>query len=345
MQLRKCSILFNFYFKKAMVPFTFVKAKDKREAINASAIHTGSKFLGGGTNLVDLMKMNIETPAALIDINGLDLKKIQVLPNGNVRIGALVKNSDLAYDSIISGHYPLLSQALLSGASPQLRNMATTAGNVLQRTRCSYFYDTVTHCNKRQPGSGCSAINGYNRMHAVLGISDQCIATHPSDMCVAMAALDAIVHISGPAGDRAISFLDFHLLPGNTPEKENVLQYGDLITAVEIPDLPFAKNSIYVKTRDRSSYEFALASAAVALDINGGIINDSRIALGGVGTKPWRCKSAEEFLKGKALSDDTFRGAAEVALQGAITHKYNSFKPELAKRTLLSALQTTGGIA
>ncbi len=326
-----------------MFPFTFIKAKNNKEAITSAANNTGTKFIGGGTNLVDLMKMNIEKPPQLVDITSLGLKKIEVLSNGNILIGALVKNSDLAYNATIISRYPMLSKALLSGASPQLRNMATTGGNVLQRTRCYYFFDTATPCNKREPGSGCSAIKGYNRMHAVLGTSSSCIATHPSDMCVAMAALDAIVHVEGINGERSINFLDFHLLPGDTPEKENVLQQGDLITSIEIPSLPFASNSTYIKVRDRASFEFALASAAVALEVSGGTIKNARIALGGVATKPWRAKEAEQYLIGKSAGTETYKAAASVALKDATTYPYNSFKPELAKRTLISALQNTGG--
>ena len=328
-----------------MYPFTYTKSKTSKEAIAAMTSNSNAKFIGGGTNLLDLMKMNIEMPQQLIDINSLELKKIETLSNGNIKIGALVRNSDLAYDETIMQKFPLLSKALLAGASPQLRNMATTGGNILQRTRCSYFYDTAMPCNKREPGSGCSAIKGYNRMHAILGTSDKCIATHPSDMCVALAALDAIVHVESANGERTINFLDFHLLPGDTPEKENVLQQGELITSIEIPALPFASNSTYIKVRDRHSYEFALTSAAVALDISNGTINNARIALGGVGTKPWRSKEAEQSLINKKVSIDSFKDSADVALKHAKTHQYNSFKPELAKRTLISALQSIGGIA
>jgi xanthine dehydrogenase YagS FAD-binding subunit len=326
-----------------MHSFTIVKAKTAKEAI-AAAQKSGAKFIAGGTNLVDLMKLYIETPEQVVDISSLqELKKVETLSSGNVRIGALVRNSDLAYDPVISSRYPMLSKALLAGASAQLRNMATTAGNVLQRTRCYYFFDTAMPCNKREPGSGCSAIVGYNRNHAVLGTSDKCIATHPSDMCVALAALDAIVHVEGPTGERSINFLDFHLLPGNTPEKENVLQAGDLITSVEIPALPFAANSTYVKVRDRQSYEFALVSAAVALDVKNGSVQAARIALGGVGTKPWRAKEAENFLIGKKASADNYKAAADLALKGAKTHKHNAFKPELCKRAIVKACQTIGG--
>ncbi len=326
-----------------MYPFTYIKAKTTKDAIAAIGENANAKFIGGGTNIVDLMKMNIEKPQQLIDITALDLKKIETLPNGNIKIGALVRNSDLAYHKTIMEKYPLLSKALLAGASAQLRNMATTAGNVLQRTRCYYFYDIAMPCNKREPGSGCSAIKGYNRMHAILGTSDKCIATHPSDMCVALAALDAIIHVEGMNGERTINFLDFHLLPGDTPEKENVLQQGELITAIEIPKLSFAHNSTYLKVRDRNSYEFALTSAAVALDIHNGTINNARIALGGIGTKPWRSTESEQSLIGKKATTEDFSAAAGIALKDAKTYKYNAFKPQLARQTIISALQTVGG--
>lgn len=328
-----------------MYPFTLIKVKDNAGAIAVKSVHARSKFIGGGTNLVDLMKMDIEKPEQLVDITMLDLKEIKILPNGNLLIGALVKNSDLAYDDTVRTRYPVLSEALLSGASPQLRNMATTAGNLLQRTRCYYFYDTTMPCNKREPGSGCSAIKGYNRIHAILGTSEQCIATHPSDMCVAMAALDAVIHVEGKNGKRSIQFVNFHTLPGDHPEIENTLQPDELITAIEIPTLPFATNSTYLKVRDRSSFAFALASAAVALDVSGGMIKNARIAFGGIGTRPWRSQKAEESLKGKTASMESFKEAADIALEDAKTYQYNSFKKELAKRTLISALQKTGGIS
>ncbi len=319
--------------------------KENSEAINAMSNSAKAKFIGGGTNLVDLMKYGIENPDEIIDINDLSLKKIETLGNGNIRIGALVKNSDLAYDETITQKFPVLSEALLSGASPQLRNMATVGGNLLQRTRCPYFYDVVFPCNKRDPGSGCSAINGYNRNNAILGTSDKCIATHPSDMCVAMAALDAIIIVQNNTGEKRIPIVDFHLLPGDTPEKENVLEKGDLITAVEIPALPFAVNSHYLKVRDRASYEFALTSAAVALDIQNGMIRSARIAMGGIGTKPWRSFEAEQVLVNAKPSTQNFQTAADALLKNAKGYKYNNFKIELAKRTLVRALETTGGIA
>jgi xanthine dehydrogenase YagS FAD-binding subunit len=327
-----------------MIPFAFIRTKDKETAIRDGSLK-GSKFIAGGTNLVDLMKLDIEKPERLVDINALDLKQVDVLPNGHIRVGALVKNTALAYHPEIIRRFPVISQALLSGASPQLRNMASTGGNILQRTRCYYFYDTAFACNKREPGSGCSAINGYNRNHAILGTSDACIATHPSDLCVALMAMDAIVHTQGPKGKRTIPFSEFHLLPGKTPQFENVLQPGELITAIEIPALSFSNRSCYLKVRDRASYEFALASAAVVLEITNGKINQSRIALGGVGTKPWRAYEAEKQLAGSEIGKDAFRKAADIALIAARPHKHNAFKTELAKRTLVRALMTASEIA
>lgn len=324
-----------------MYPFTITKSANIGEAIRA--VTDTSHFIGGGTNIIDLMKMNIEKPTLLIDINSIELNKIEMLPNGNIMVGAMVSNSDLAYDNIIVKNYPLLSQALLSGASPQLRNMASVGGNLLQRTRCPYFFDTATPCNKRVPDSGCSAIKGYNRMNAILGTSSQCIATHPSDMCVALSALDAVIHVQGMQGKRTISFEAFYTLPGNTPAIENTLQHGELITHVEIPAQPFASNSCYVKVRDRQSYEFAVVSAAIALDKNGESIKQVRIALGGVGTKPWRASKAEQFLTGKNYSKQIISKAAEIALQDATTFAYNAFKPALAKRTIIKAFQNITG--
>jgi xanthine dehydrogenase YagS FAD-binding subunit len=339
-----------------MQPFTFIRAHSRQTAIEAMGAHsttTGSsrpaKFIGGGTNLVDLMKFGIEKPATLIDINKLPLDNIDPLPSGGIRIGALVRNSDLAWHSAIRQRYPVLSQALLSGASPQLRNMATTGGNLLQRTRCPYFYDpAVIACNKRLPGSGCAAIEGYNRSHAILGTSDACIATHPSDMCVALAALDATIHVQGPNGLRTIPFASFHLLPGQTPEKETSLEPGELITAVDLPDLPYAHRSFYLKVRDRASYEFALTSAAVILDLEGGpgsTIRNAHIALGGIATKPWRSAEAEKVLIGAPAGEKAYRQAADAAVKNARPFSHNAFKIELARRTLISALTTTGGIA
>jgi xanthine dehydrogenase YagS FAD-binding subunit len=327
-----------------MEPFRFIRVQDSQAAIRAMGINE-AKFIAGGTNILDLMKLNIETPKQVVDINKLSLYKLEELQNGGVRIGALMKNSDLAYHSYIIKNFPVLSEALLSGASPQLRNMATTGGNLMQRTRCPYFYSTDFACNKRVPGSGCAAISGYNRMNAVLGTSDKCIATHPSDMCVAMAALGSIIHVQGPKGARAIPFADFHLLPGQTPQAEHNLKQDELITHVEIPALPFAVKSHYLKVRDRASYEFALTSAAVALDIQGGTIKGARIALGGVGTKPWRSLEAEKALIGAPANGQTYRAAAEVALAAAKPYKDNAYKIELAKRTLVRALITVEGMS
>lgn len=327
-----------------MEPFKYVKAGSNQSAI-ASVTAADTKFIAGGTNLIDLMRLDIEKPHQIVDLKSLPLKDVEVLPNGNIRIGALVKNSDLAYHPAIAKNYPVLSQALLSGASAQLRNMATTAGNLLQRTRCPYFYGTEFACNKRVPGSGCSAIDGYNRNNAILGTSHKCIATHPSDMCVAMAALGAQIHVQSVHGNRVIAFADFHTLPGETPHIENTLRHGELITHIEIPALSYAGKSHYLKVRDRASYEFALTSAAVALHIRGGIIMAARVALGGVGTKPWRSAAAEKSLIGSAANEQSYRKAAEAALAEAKPYKYNAFKIELAKRTLVRALTTTGGLA
>jgi xanthine dehydrogenase YagS FAD-binding subunit len=324
-----------------MEPFKYVKAVSNQGAIAAvTAIDT--KFIAGGTNLIDLMRLDIEKPHQLVDLKSLPLNAIETLANGNIRIGATVKNADLAYHPAIVKNYPVLSQALLSGASPQLRNMATTGGNLLQRTRCPYFYSTEFACNKRVPGSGCAAIDGYNRNNAVLGTSHQCIATHPSDMCVAMAALGAMIHIQGAHGTRVIPFADFHTLPGESPHIENTLKHGELITYIEMPAISYAHRSHYLKVRDRSSYEFALTSAAVALDIRGGIIMAARVALGGVGTKPWRSVAAEKALIGSSANEQTYRSAANAALAEAKPYKHNAFKIELAKRTLVRALTTTG---
>jgi xanthine dehydrogenase YagS FAD-binding subunit len=326
-----------------MQPFSFVHADNKQTAIQSANKTQGAKFIGGGTNLVDLMKFYVENPSQIIDINALTgMDKIEILSNGNVRVGSLVRNSDLAYNDIITSRYPLLSQALLSGASAQLRNRATVGGNLLQRTRCPYFYDIVFACNKRSPGSGCSALNGYNRSNAVLGTSDKCIATHPSDMCVALVALDAIISVEGINGERKIPIKDFHLLPGDTPEKETSLQHDELITAIEIPNIPFARISHYLKVRDRASYEFALASAAVALDIKNNIIQSARVALGGIATKPWRATKAENILIRNPANEKTYQAAADAALAEAKPYQHNAFKIELAKRTLVRALSITG---
>jgi xanthine dehydrogenase YagS FAD-binding subunit len=323
-----------------MQPFKYLRAQDNFGAIRAAGANE-TKFMAGGTNMLDLMKLDIEKPRQVVDINKLALYTIEELQNGAIKIGALVKNSGLAYDPIIKKNYPVLSEAILSGASPQLRNMATTGGNLMQRTRCPYFYSTDFACNKRVPGSGCAAINGYNRMNAVLGTSDQCIATHPSDMCVAMAALGAVIHVQGPKGVRSIPFADFHLLPGQTPHLEHSLKADELITHVELPSLAYGHRSYYLKVRDRASYEFALTSAAVALDLQNGIIKAARIALGGVGTKPWRSLAAEQVLAGLPANEDSYKKAADAAMAEAKPNKDNAYKIELAKRTLVRALTTT----
>ena len=329
-----------------MQTFEFVQPPDPASAVTmASKARTAQqgadvRFVAGGTTLLDLMKLNVETPARLLDIHRLPLGKIEATPEGGLSIGATVRNSDLAYNSVVQSAYPVLSQAILAGASAQIRNMATTAGNLLQRTRCVYFRDTAMPCNKRQPGTGCPAITGANRMLAVLGTSDQCIATNPSDMCVALAALEATVHIQGPRGKRSIPFGDFHLLPGKTPNRETVLEPGDLITHVTLPPPVAGSKQAYLKLRDRASYEFALVSAAVVLNIAGGKVSRARIALGGVGTKPWRSPEAEAALVGQAPDGMGFRRAGEAAMRSARPQSENAFKVELATRCVAHALQT-----
>jgi xanthine dehydrogenase YagS FAD-binding subunit len=321
-----------------------------RPANSAAAVATAAKaktaqqgadirFLAGGTTLIDLMKLNVETPAQVLDINRLPFDKIEATPEGGLKIGATVRNSDLAYHPTVQRDYPVLSQAILSGASAQLRNMATTAGNLLQRTRCVYFRDTAMPCNKRQPGTGCPAITGSNRTLAILGASDHCIATNPSDMCVAMAALEATIHVQGAKDSRAIAIGDFYLLPGDTPHRETVLEPGDLITHVTLPAPVAGGKQYYLKLRDRASYEFALASAAVVINIADGKVTRARIALGGVGTKPWRSPEAETALAGQPANDATFRKAADAALRDAKPQSENKFKIELAKRCLAHALK------
>jgi xanthine dehydrogenase YagS FAD-binding subunit len=329
-----------------MNPFDYSRVTNPEDAVRDIGAKPHAKFLGGGTNLIDLMKMGVEAPAALIDINRLPLAQIEELPQG-VRIGAMVRNSDLAEDTLIKSAYPVLSEALLSGASPQLRNMATVGGNLLQRTRCYYFYDPAfPACNKRAPGSGCGAIGGYNRIHAILGQSDQCIATHPSDMCVALAALDAIVRVQGPKGEREIPFPDFHRLPGDTPNVDTNLQADELITAVDLPGIPFAQRSHYLKVRDRASYAFALVSVAAILDLDESRkIKAVRVALGGVAHKPWRASKAEEALVNQTADEKTFRTAAEAELAAAKGYKHNSFKIELAKRAIVRALSTVAAMS
>ncbi|MCI0911520.1 FAD binding domain-containing protein [Pseudomonas putida] len=319
-----------------MTPFSYHRPSSVSEAVNLA--DGASRFIAGGTNLVDLMKENVVRPARLIDITALDLKGIEPTANGGVLIGALVSNADLAWNALIEQHYPLLSQAILAGASPQLRNMATTGGNLLQRTRCYYFYDTGTPCNKREPGSGCPARSGLNRSHAILGASDACVATHPSDMCVALAALDAVVHVQGRAGTRQIPFADFHRLPGDTPQHDNHLSADELITAIELPPPEFAQHARYLKIRDRASYAFALVSVAAALKLDGEVIQDARVALGGVAHKPWRDRAVEMTLQGQKVSEALFDRAAQAWLQAAQPLSHNAFKVELAKRAIVRAL-------
>jgi len=326
--------------------FEFIRPADQTAAIataaQAKTAQQGAevRFLCGGTTLIDLMKLNVETPARVLDINRLPLDKIETTPDGGLKAGATVRNADLANDDRVQRDYAVLSQAILSGASGQIRNMATTAGNLLQRTRCVYFRDTAMACNKREPGTGCSAITGSNRTLAILGTSDHCIATNPSDMCVAMAALEAVIHVEGPKGTRTIPIGDLHLLPGDTPDRETVLKPGDLITHVTLPPPIAGSKQVYLKLRDRASYEFALASAAVVMTVVGENISYIRIALGGVGSKPWRSHEAEAELTGKAANAANFRQAAEAALRNAKPRSENKFKIELAKRCLVHALQT-----
>jgi xanthine dehydrogenase YagS FAD-binding subunit len=326
-----------------MRDFTYVRAGSEPDAVARVSADQEAAFLAGGTNLIDLAQLEIERPSQVIDIHRLTLARIERLASGGVSIGALARNSDVAEHDLIRKEYPALSEALLSGASPQLRNMATVGGNLLQRTRCPYFRDTAYPCNKRRTGSGCAAIGGENRTHAILGVSDACIATHPSDMCVALVALDAVIHVRGPRGARSIPIDDFHMMPDQHPEIETVLAHGELITEVTLPATPLAAHSHYVKVRDRASYAFALASAAVALSIENGLIRDARVALGGVATKPWRSIEAEKVLRGRAPSSALFAAAAAQVVKGARPQKDNAFKVELAKRTVLRALEEVGG--
>ena len=327
-----------------MQPFEYARARDAQDAVNAVGRAPGSKFLAGGTNLVDLMKQQVELPSHLIDINRLDLAKIEALPDGGLRLGALARNADTANHELVRQHYPLLSQAILAGASPQLRNMATNGGNLLQRTRCYYFYDPAyEQCNKRKPGSGCAAIGGFNRIHAVLGASAACIATHPSDMCVALAALEAVVQVRGRRGQRSIRFAEFHRLPGDSPQVDTNLRADELIVSIDLPKGPYAEHSSYVKARDRASYAFALVSAAAALEMEGGTIRSARLALGGVAHKPWRPEKAEAALAGKPANTASFQAAAELALAGAKTYEHNAFKVAMAKETIVRAFTQAAG--
>ncbi|MGI4745257.1 MAG: FAD binding domain-containing protein [Janthinobacterium lividum] len=316
--------------------FGYDRATDVASAIAARGMD--GAFIAGGTNLIDLMKEDVTRPSRLVDINHLGLREITATDAGGLSIGALVSNTNLAYDETVQRDYPLLSSAILAGASPQLRNMASTGGNLLQRTRCYYFYDTATACNKRKPGTGCSAIAGVNRIHAILGTSDQCIATHPSDMCVALAALDATVHVEGTDGTRDIAFGDFHRLPGDTPQIDTNLKPGELITAIVLPPEHFASNYTYLKLRDRASYAFALVSVAVAMRLDGDSIGHVALALGGVAHKPWRDPEVEAFLKGKPATRETFASAADLLLRDAHGFGANDFKIELARRAIVRAL-------
>ena len=329
-----------------MQPFTFLRAGDVDQAIQAGGksptAQQGAqvRYVAGGTTLIDLMKLDVEQPSQVVDINQLPLAKVQTHGNGGLKIGALVRNSDLAYHADVQRDYPALSQALLAGASGQLRNMATTGGNLLQRTRCEYFRDTHSPCNKRDPGSGCSAMHGANRMLAVLGTSEHCIATNPSDMNIALAALEASVVIKGVNGERTVPMSDFFLLPGATPQRETVLEPGDLITHVTLPPPVKNAHSLYIKLRDRASYQFALASAAVVLAVDDGKISHARVAMGGLGTRPWRMPEAEQALEGQPASVDTYTAAADAGLRDAKPQSQNAFKIELAKRCLVRALST-----
>jgi xanthine dehydrogenase YagS FAD-binding subunit len=322
-----------------MINFQYARANDVAEAVRQIAADPTAKFIAGGTNLIDLMKQEVERPSRLIDISRLPLRTIEETSGGGLRIGALVPNSELAYHPLVAHRYPLLASAISAGASAQLRNMASTGGNLLQRTRCYYFYDVATPCNKRQPGSGCSAIAGLNRMHAILGASESCIAVHPSDMCVALAALDATVHATGPAGTRAIAFPDFLRLPGDTPQRDTNLQPDEIVTAVELPQRGFAANHTYLKIRDRLSYAFALVSVAAALELDGDTIKEARLALGGVAHKPWRDPTAEAALRGQTADQPAFSRAADILLRDARGYEHNTFKIDLARRAVVRALR------
>ena len=325
-----------------MKQFQYVKPATQAIAITAIG-KPGTKIIAGGTNLVDLMKKGVMSPDRLVDINSLPLKEITA-GNGTLHIGALALNSVVSENASVIQRQPLLSMALKAGASPQLRNMATVGGNMMQRTRCSYFYDTAMPCNKRAPGTGCGALGGINRMHAIFGTSNKCIAVHPSDMCVALAALDATVVIAGAKGQRKLAFTEFHRLPGDNPETDNRLQPGEMILSIEIPDNNFAKNSYYLKVRDRQSYAFALVSVAAALDIKDGIIQKARLAMGGVAHKPWRLLDAEKHLAGKPATEENFKQAAQLAMQGAKGYEHNSFKLKLAPASIVEALKHASGL-
>jgi xanthine dehydrogenase YagS FAD-binding subunit len=326
-----------------MNPFQYSRPTETANAINLAAKYPDAHFLAGGTNLIDLMKMGVAAPERLVDINRLPLKGVEKTTTG-VRIGALATNSEVADHPLILQGYPLLSLAINAGASPQLRNMATVGGNMMQRTRCSYFFDTTMPCNKRKPGSGCGALTGYNRMHALFGASDKCIAVNPSDMNVALTALEATVHLKGPKGERKMKFADFHRLPGDTPEIDNNLHPGELIVGVDLPPAAFPKNVHYLKIRDRTSFAFALVSVAAALELDGGTIRNARLVMGGMAHKPWRFLAAEAFLKGRPVSEDSFQQAAQIAMQGANAYEHNQYKLRLAPNAIRQALKTASGL-
>jgi xanthine dehydrogenase YagS FAD-binding subunit len=325
-----------------MTPFSYARATSAADALQLGSA-AGAKFLGGGTNLVDLMRETIERPSALVDVTGLS-GTIEEQADGAILIGAAARNTAVAEHALIRTRYPLVTRAIAAGASAQIRNMATMAGNLLQRTRCSYFYDDEgSRCNKRDPGEGCDAIDGLNRGHAILGASQSCVAVQPSDLCVALAAIDAVVHVEGPSGSRRLEFVDFHRLPGDRPDIETELKPGELITAIELPPLPFATRSTYRKVRDRSSYAFALVSVAAAIDVADGLIGDVRIALGGVAHKPWRATKAEAALRGQRATEENFRAAAEAELADARPLRDNGFKVELARRVVVATLSDLTG--
>jgi xanthine dehydrogenase YagS FAD-binding subunit len=327
-----------------MRPFTYTRAKDVPAAVNELSENSNAKVIAGGTNLLDLMKIDVMKPRHLVDITRLALSTVEETEEGGLRLGALVTNADTAYHEQVEKRYPLLSHAILAGATAQLRNKATDGGNLLQRTRCYYFYDTSTACNKREPGTGCSAIAGYNRNHAILGHSEHCIATHPSDMAVGLAALDARIRVSGPQVERTIPILDFHRLPGDAPEIDTNLGEDEIITGIELPPKGFAQHYTYLKNRDRASYAFALVSVAAGLELEGGVIKEARIALGGVAHKPWRKPEAEAMLKGEKASRENFQAVADAYVQGAKGFEYNTFKIELARRSIVRALLTAAKI-
>ncbi|HJQ35376.1 MAG TPA: xanthine dehydrogenase family protein subunit M [Pyrinomonadaceae bacterium] len=329
-----------------MRPFKYVRATDAAAAARAVAANPRAKFLAGGTNILDLMKEDVERPDELVDVNRLGLAEIKATAGGGVSIGALAKNTDTANHPLIRKSYPLLTQAIVAGASAQLRNMATNGGNLLQRTRCQYFYDTAMPCNKREPGTGCGALEGLNRIHAIFGWSDKCVATYPGDMANALYALEAVVRVRGADGkERTIPVAEFHRLPGDTPEKDNNLEHGELITAIELPKSSFARNYYYLKVRDRASYAFALVAVAAALEMDGGRIRQARVVLGGVAHKPWRSAEAEAALTGKPASEESFRQAAEAALAGAKPLAHNAYKVELGKRAVVRALMRASRLA